>query len=129
MASTLAGLQAEIEAALGAAVSATCNTLHGKLSELVQSEFYAQYSPKIYIRTGQLGASPDSEMLSKTKGKIFMNPEGMYYDGTTGSAVIGAAAAGIHGNPAIQTPGRYWETFLSYCSANVVNLIKSHFMG
>ena len=125
MAGSLRELQTQIESACASAVESVCGDLVTKLTSLVLSEFYAQYSPQVYVRTGQLGASPDTRMVSKAKGEVFMNEAEMQYDGTTGSAVISDAAAGIHGNPSIQTPGRYWEEFMKYCDSNVESMLKS----
>ena len=126
MAGSLQGLRSQLEAACSSAVESVCGDLVAKLSSLVQSEFYAQYSPKIYQRTGQLGASPDTRMLSKARGEVFMNEEGMSYNYTTGGAVISDAASGVHGTPAITTPGRYWESFIAYCDQNVEQMLRAH---
>ena len=119
----IATIKADIENRCAKAVSSTCGELKDELVFLVDSEFYSQYSPVQYIRTGQLGGdAPQSKVISNLEGKVMMDGSTLRYNGISGDGVIALSAGGWHGYVK-QTDGRYWESFIGYCGSNAVNLL------
>ena len=120
-------IKKSIENDCSKAVSSTINELKSKLVGFVASEFYSQYFPFVYVRTYQLlNEAPQCAMNSSLEGRVFMEGGGLQYNGISGDSVIGMSAGGIHGNASIQTPGRYWESFINFCDSEAVNMLIKH---
>lgn len=125
--STTVSLKNYLESACEKAVRTACNRLLGMLQQMIDEEYYAVYDPVWYKRTYQFWESATAEMLSKTCGQIFMNPNAMNYgSGWSGMEQIQAANLGQHGGitTAITVEHRYWDKFMEYCDKNAVRILK-----
>lgn len=107
------------------AVSNVAKTMADNLEEIIFSEYYAQYDPKSYKRTGQFWDSVVYNMLNDSTGEIFVDYEGLKYKDATGLEVVTFASMGFHGNYAIETEGQFWKTFIEFANANVRDLLKA----
>lgn len=107
------------------AVENACNRLLGTLQELIDTEYYDQFEPDFYIRSYQFWRSATTKMLTQNCGEIFMDEDAMNY-GTywDGELQLQFASRGYHGTTAIQTEGRFWQTFLDFCEQNAVKILK-----
>ena len=107
------------------AVENACNRLLGTLQELIDTEYYDQFEPDYYKRTYQFWRSATTKMLTQNCGEIFMDEDAMNY-GTywDGELQLQFASRGYHGTTAIQTDGRFWQTFLDFCEQNSVKILK-----
>lgn len=125
--STTVALKNYLESVCEKAVQTACNRLLGTLQQIIDEEYYAVYDPVWYKRTYQFWESATAEMLSKTCGQIFMNPNAMNYGfGWSGMEQIQAANLGIHGGiiTDITVEHRYWDKFVEYCDKNAVRILK-----
>ena len=107
------------------AVENACNRLLGTLQQLIDTEYYDQFEPDYYIRSYQFWRSATTKMLIQNCGEIFMDEDAMNY-GTywDGELQLQFASRGYHGTTAIQTEGRFWQTFLDFCEQNAVKILK-----
>ena len=107
------------------AVENACNRLLGTLQQLIDTEYYDQFEPDYYKRTYQFWRSATTKMLTQNCGEIFMDEDAMNY-GTywDGELQLQFASRGYHGTTAIQTEGRFWQTFLDFCEQNTVKILK-----
>ena len=107
------------------AVENACNRLLGTLQQLIDTEYYDQFEPDYYKRTYQFWRSATTKMLTQNCGEIFMDEDAMNY-GTywDGELQLQFASRGYHGTTAIQTEGRFWQTFLDFCEQNAVKILK-----
>ena len=107
------------------AVENACNRLLGTLQQLIDTEYYDQFEPDYYKRTYQFWRSATTKMLTQNCGEIFMDEDAMNY-GTywDGELQLQFASRGYHGTTAIQTDGRFWQTFLDFCEQNAVKILK-----
>lgn len=126
------------------AIEDTCKELLSQLLVYIKTEYYEQYEPISYVRTYQFAESAVMNIVSDSCGEVFMDENLMDYksiayrwqdgkvvaidpvDNWTGEKQITFAAQGYHGAPEIQTPGRYWESFIDYCNRNATNLLKKN---
>ena len=121
---TYSALVTELNNRVSIAVENACNRLLGTLQEMIDSEFYDQFTPEYYQRTYQFWRSATTRMLNSTCGEILMDENLMHYtDGWTGEKQIRAAAEGYHGKWD-RTEGRFWESFVDYCEANAREILK-----
>jgi hypothetical protein len=96
------------------------------------SEYYDSYDPTKYQRTFQFYESAMTEMLSKTCGQIFMNPDKMNYPFSgrgwswDGATQIYEANQGSHGGWSTDESRkhRYWDSFEEYCEKNALKILK-----
>lgn len=132
---TTVQLKNYLELACAKAVEAACNRLLGTLQELIMSEYYDEsvYKPTgRYNRTMQFYDSAMTELLSKTCGQIFMNPDKMNYPFSgygwswDGAAQIFEANKGVHGGWSTEESKqhRYFDEFEKYCEKNAVRILK-----
>lgn len=122
---TMVSLEKYLESACEKAVQNACNRLLGTLQALIDSEYYDQFEPDYYQRTYQFWESATTEMLTKNCGQIFMNESAMNYGAYwNGQKQLEYAAQGYHGGTYIQTPGRFWDSFIEFCENNAVNILK-----
>ena len=122
-----ASLQKAIESKCNKAVEITCNRLLGELQQLIDSEYYGKFDPEMYKRSYQFYESAMIKMLSTTCGEILMNPSAIHYDRNwDGLTQISAANEGVHGGytTAESLSGHYWDSFIEYCSANAIPILK-----
>ena len=110
---------------INVAVENACNRLLGTLQQLIDTEYYDQFEPDYYKRTYQFWRSATTKMLTQNCGEIFMDEDAMNY-GTywDGELQLQFASRGYHGTTAIQTEGRFWQTFLDFCEQNAVKILK-----
>ena len=107
------------------AVENACNRLLGALQQLIDTEYYDQFEPDYYKRTYQFWRSATTKMLTQNCGEIFMDEDAMNYGSYwDGELQLQFASRGYHGTTAIQTEGRFWQTFLDFCEQNAVKILK-----
>ena len=118
-------LQGAMEQCCTVAIQNACEILLAELQRLIRSEFYDQYTPTMYNRTYQFLESATKEMVTDLCGRVFMDAGRMNYlePHWTGETQLEAANRGSHGN-FITTEGRYWDSFMEYCNANALNILK-----
>ena len=122
---TMVSLENYIESACEKAVENACNRLLGTLQELIDSEYYDQFTPEKYKRTYQFWKSATTRMLDKNCGEIFMDADAMDYGSFwNGELQLLYASEGYHGSKEIQTEGRFWDEFLNFCKHNAVRILK-----
>ena len=122
---TYSALVAAMNKNINIAVENACNRLLGTLQQLIDTEYYDQFEPDYYKRTYQFWRSATTKMLTQNCGEIFMDEDAMNY-GTywDGELQLQFASRGYHGTTAIQTEGRFWQTFLDFCEQNSVKILK-----
>ena len=122
---TYSALVSAMNKNINIAVENACNRLLGTLQQLIDTEYYDQFEPDYYKRTYQFWRSATTKMLTQNCGEIFMDEDAMNY-GTywDGELQLQFASRGYHGTTAIQTEGRFWQTFLDFCEQNAVKILK-----
>ena len=122
---TYSALVSAMNKNINIAVENACNRLLGTLQQLIDTEYYDQFEPDYYKRTYQFWRSATTKMLTQNCGEIFMDEDAMNY-GTywDGELQLQFASRGYHGTTAIQTEGRFWQTFLDFCEQNAVSILK-----
>ena len=122
---TYSALVSAMNKNINIAVENACNRLLGTLQQLIDTEYYDQFEPDFYIRSYQFWRSATTKMLTQNCGEIFMDEDAMNY-GTywDGELQLQFASRGYHGTTAIQTEGRFWQTFLDFCEQNAVKILK-----
>ena len=122
---TYSALVSAMNKNINIAVENACNRLLGTLQQLIDTEYYDQFEPDYYKRTYQFWRSATTKMLTQNCGEIFMDEDAMNY-GTywDGELQLQFASRGYHGATAIQTEGRFWQTFLDFCEQNAVKILK-----
>ena len=122
---TTVELQNYLEKACAVAVENACNRLLGTLQELINTEYYDQFEPDFYNRSYQFWKSATVKMLNSNMGEIFMDKSAMNYGSYwNGECQLEFASRGYHGTTAIQTEGRFWDSFSDYCEKNAVNILR-----
>ena len=118
-------LQGAMEQCCTVAIQNACEILLAELQRLIRSEFYDQYTPTMYNRTYQFLESATKEMMTDLCGRVFMDAGRMNYlePHWTGEVQLEAANEGLHGGY-IKREGRYWDSFMEYCNANALNILK-----
>ena len=118
-------LQGAMEQCCTVAIQNACEILLAELQRLIRSEFYDQYTPTMYNRTYQFLESATKEMVTDLCGRVFMDAGRMNYlePHWTGEVQLEAANRGLHGGY-IKREGRYWDSFMEYCNANALNILK-----
>ena len=118
-------LQGAMEQCCTIAIQNACEILLAELQRLIRSEFYAQYIPKMYNRTYQFLESATKEMVTDLCGRVFMDAGRMNYlePHWTGEVQLEAANNSVHGGIPVNG-GRYWDSFMEYCNANALNILK-----
>ena len=118
-------LQGAMEQCCTVAIQNACEILLAELQRLIRSEFYDQYTPKMYNRTYQFLESATKEMMTDLCGRVFMDAGRMNYlePHWTGEVQLEAANRGLHGGY-IKREGAYWDSFMEYCNANALNILK-----
>lgn len=114
-------LESFIKKCMKVAFDRTAEEVRSELSRRIYDEFYGQYSPVLYSRTNQFINSPDIKRISDSLVEIFVNTDRMNYPTFSGEKVALYATDGWHGQY-IQTSGRYWDSFLEWCSSNIKNI-------
>ena len=122
---TYSALVSAMNKNINIAVENACNRLLGTLQQLIDTEYYDQFEPDFYIRSYQFWRSATTKMLTQNCGEIFMDEDAMNY-GTywDGELQLQFASRGYHGTTAIQTEGRFWQTFVDFCEQNAVKILK-----
>ena len=122
---TYSALVSAMNKNINIAVENACNRVLGTLQQLIDTEYYDQFEPDYYKRTYQFWRSATTKMLTQNCGEIFMDEDAMNY-GTywDGELQLQFASRGYHGTTAIQTEGRFWQTFLDFCEQNAVKILK-----
>ena len=118
-------LQGAMEQCCTVAIQNACEILLAELQRLIRSEFYDQYTPTMYNRTYQFLESATKEMMTDLCGRVFMDAGRMNYlePRWTGEVQLEAANNSIHGGIHVNG-GRYWDSFMEYCNANALNILK-----
>ena len=118
-------LQGAMEQCCTVAIQNACEILLAELQRLIRSEFYDQYTPSQYDRTDQFFNSAVKEMVTDLCGRVFMDAGRMNYlePHWTGETQLESANRGLHGGY-IKREGRYWDSFMEYCNANALNILK-----
>ena len=118
-------LQGAMEQCCTVAIQNACEILLAELQRLIRSEFYDQYTPSQYNRTYQFLESATKEMMTDLCGRVFMDAGRMNYlePHWTGETQLEAANNSIHGGIHVNG-GRYWDSFMEYCNANALNILK-----
>ena len=118
-------LQGAMEQCCTVAIQNACEILLAELQRLIRSEFYDQYTPKMYNRTYQFLESVTKEMVTDLCGRVFMDAGRMNYlePHWTGEVQLEAANNSIHGGIRVNG-GRFWDSFMEYCNANALNILK-----
>jgi len=143
--STTVQFQKMIEPLITKAVENAAKRLQEKLVEIIDTEYYQQYDPEYYIpRSYEFLKSAVSKMIDSKTASIGIDDEYFNYEyparymmfenggGTarnvaghwTGEDQVNMAAQGYHGSYYIRTEGRFWESFIDYCNANAVSILK-----
>jgi hypothetical protein len=142
---TMVGLEDYINSKCTIAVENAAKRLQEKLVEIIDSDYYAQYDPLYYKpRTFAFLKSAVSKMLNSKTASIGIDDEYFNYEyparymmfenggGTdrnvsghwTGEDQVYMASQGYHGTYNIRTEGRFWESFIDYCEANAVSILR-----
>ena len=122
---TTVELQDYLDKACAVAVENASNRLLGTLQELIDKEYYDQFEPDFYNRSYQFWKSAIVKMLNSNMGEIFMDKYAMNYGSYwNGECQLEFASRGYHGTTAIQTEGRFWDSFSDYCEKNAVNILR-----
>lgn len=142
---TIVSMQNYINSKCTIAVENAAKRLQEKLVEIIDSDYYAQYDPLYYKpRTYAFLKSAVSKMLNSNTASIGIDDEYFNYEyparymmfenggGTdrnvsghwTGEDQVNMAAQGYHGTYNIRTEGRFWESFIDYCEANAVSILR-----
>lgn len=142
---TMVGLENYIESKCTIAVENAAKRLQEKLVEIIDSEYYQQYDPEYYIpRSYEFLKSAVSKMINPQTASIGIDDEYFNYEyparymmfengGGTDRSVLGhwtgedqvmMASQGYHGTYNIRTEGRFWESFIDYCEANAVSILR-----
>lgn len=142
---TIADLSTYVETKCTIAVEKAAKKLQEKLVEIIESEYYDQYDPVYYVpRTYEFLKSAVSKMLDSKTASIGIDREYFNYEyparymmfenggGTarnvsghwTGEDQVQMASQGYHGSYNIRTEGRFWESFVDYCEANAVSILR-----
>jgi hypothetical protein len=129
---TTVQLENYIQSICTKAVENACNRLLEVLQDLIMSEYYDAYDSETYSRSYQFYRSAMTEMLSKTTGIIFMNPDAMDYPFSgrgwswDGATQIFEANQGSHGGWSTDESRkhRYWDEFEEYCDKNAIRILK-----
>ena len=118
-------LQGAMEQCCTVAIQNACEILLTELQRLIRSEFYDQYTPSQYDRTDQFFNSAVKEMVTDLCGRVFMDAGRMNYlePHWTGETQLEAANRGLHGGY-IKREGAYWDSFMEYCNANALSILK-----
>ena len=118
-------LQGAMEQCCTVAIQNACEILLAELQRLIRSEFYDQYTPTMYNRTYQFLESATKEMVTDLCGRVFMDAGRMNYlePPWTGEVQLEAANNSVHGGIPVNG-GRYWDSFMEYCNANALNILK-----
>ena len=112
---TYSALVSAMNKNINIAVENACNRLLGTLQQLIDTEYYDQFEPDYYKRTYQFWRSATTKMLTQNCGEIFMDEDAMNYGAYwDGELQLQFASRGYHGTTAIQTEGRFWQTFLDF---------------
>jgi len=118
-------MEAYIKSAINIAVKNVCEIMADKFTQHIQADYYDQYAPSAYKRTYQFLESIVYNMLGSGYGEVFVNTDSMDYKNATGQYVADLASMGLHGNPGIQTSGRFFDSFLDECDkAFIINQLK-----
>ena len=146
---TYTELVKELNMATEIAVKNTAEQLLEVLKELINTEYYDQYTPSLqgYHRTFKFLESAVMKMLTSNSASIgideaYFNYQyparytstsanenlskiGQSYSGHwTGEDQIIMSSQGYHGNAYIRTEGRWWDSFVAYCEKNAVDILK-----
>lgn len=142
---TMVSMENFIQGACAIAVENAAKRLQEKLVEIINDEYYDQYDPIYYIpRTYAFLKSAVSKMLNSKTASIGIDDDYFNYEysakymmfenggGTdrnvsghwTGEDQVNMASQGMHGSAEIQTEGRFWESFIDYCSDNAVSILR-----
>ena len=118
-------LQGAMQQCCTVAIQNACEILLAELQRLIRSEFYDQYTPTMYNRTYQFLESATKEMVTDLCGRVFMDADRMNYlePHWTGEVQLEAANNSVHGGILVNG-GRYWDSFMEYCNANALNILK-----
>lgn len=116
-------IQKDIERKCNNAIEGTCKELNDVLQEFANDSFYSEYSPSVHKRTYQLFNMCTHEMVSDMCGKVFLDSSLANYQGIDSALNLDYMVNGIHGNPDIQTEGRFFQDFLNYCDKNAINIL------
>lgn len=143
--STTVQFKKMIEPLITKAVENAAKRLQKKLVEIIDTEYYQQYDPEYYIpRSYEFLKSAVSKMIDSKTASIGIDDEYFNYEyparymmfenggGTarnvaghwTGEDQVNMAASGYHGSYYIRTEGRFWESFIDYCNANAVLILR-----
>ena len=114
-----------IKKCMAVALKNTATILKDKLRELIDSDFYSLYKPKVYQRTDQFKNSPEIDIVSDLIAEIFVNTDSMDYKDTTGDYVATLATKGYHGSTAIFREGYFWKDFIEFAKNNTLDIYKS----
>lgn len=116
----------EINKRTAFAIKDTCTELREKLQEMIDVDFYAQYTPKNYDRQRRIIDACIEEMLSDSIGSVKINKSLANYIDSS-DFVFDNIANGIHGYPNIAiTEGRFWQDFITYCDTNIYVIFKKN---
>lgn len=142
---TMVELSSYIESKCAIAVEKTAKRLQEELINIIENDYYAQYQPEYYIpRTFEFLKSAVSKILDSNTASIGIDDEYFNYEypakymmfenggGTsrnvrghwTGEDQVNMAAQGYHGSYHIRTEGRFWESFIDFCKANAVSILR-----
>lgn len=120
-------LKTHINAACGQAVENAANRILGSLQRIIDEEFYDVFEPDFYHRSYQFFRSAAIKMLTQNSAQVFMDKDAMNYGSFwTGERQLREASAGSHGGWTTNETKehRFWETFISFCQANAMNILK-----
>jgi hypothetical protein len=122
---TMVQMQGYIEHLCTEAIRHAMQRCVAKLRELIDEEYYDQYEPLVYQRTMQFYKSATATLLSATSAEIGIDESmmnyGSYWDGEIQAEF---ASRGYHGTTAIQTEGRFWESFEQWMDQNAILILK-----
>lgn len=119
---------------LAKALDAVAEKMVKGLGDIIESEYYDQYSPMLYMRTGHfLNSATRSKIVVDGKNisiTVYIDENAMDYEYVSGTYVAELASQGYHGSHAIQTSGRFWETFKQTYTPDVIeSMIKAELKG
>lgn len=107
----------------------TAIEVHEALQNIIQRYYYDNYTPKEYVRTGQLlFDSPRIDERDPFETLVGMYIDGINYKEDAPDVVINYAMQGFHGSASIIGKKYFhiWKLFIEWCDENLIKIYKQN---
>lgn len=118
-------LKTIINQKINIAIKNTTKYFVAELMKCINDDYYIQYDPRQYERTGKLLSSVSYNILNGNTGQIYLDLD-YNYKYASADFVANLAAQGYHGNTTIHTNGRFWESFKELYYNQLVPKLKEN---